>query len=107
MVASLNNCSRGVGRHANRRRNVIVTNQGIGQLGRSAQCSLADKELGDAIVRTHRSGAKKTSVVAAKDRRCGESVELEGRELSINTLPHFSWHSKRKSWGTAVLDRGE
>ena len=38
------------------------------QLGRSAQGELADKELADEMLRTLRSGAKDTNVVAAKDR---------------------------------------
>jgi hypothetical protein len=29
--------------------------------------------------------------------RCGETAELEGRELVINTPPHLSRHSKRNS----------
>jgi hypothetical protein len=41
----------------------------VAQLGRSAQGALADKELGDEMLRTLRSGAKDTTVVAAKDRR--------------------------------------
>ena len=41
----------------------------IGQLGRSAQGALADKGLGDEMVRMLRSGAKDTSAAADKDRR--------------------------------------
>ena len=41
----------------------------IGQLGRSAQGALADKGLGDEMVRMLHSGAKDTSAAAAKDRR--------------------------------------
>jgi len=40
----------------------------VAQLGRSAQCVLADNELGDELLRTLPSGAKDTNVVAAKDR---------------------------------------
>jgi hypothetical protein len=39
----------------------------IGQLGRSAQGALADKELGEEMVRFLCSGAKDTTAVAAKD----------------------------------------
>jgi hypothetical protein len=38
-------------------------------LGRSAQGALADKELGDEMIRTLRSGAKDVSATSAKDRR--------------------------------------
>jgi len=37
---------------------------------------------------------------------CGETAELEGRELIINTPPHISRHSKRYSLERAVLPRG-
>jgi len=40
----------------------------VAQLRRSAQGVLADKELADEMLRTLRSGAKDTNVVAAKDR---------------------------------------
>jgi hypothetical protein len=39
----------------------------IGQLERSAQGALADKQLGEEIVRFLHSGAKDTTAVAAKD----------------------------------------
>ena len=39
----------------------------VAQLGRSAQGALADKELGDEMLKTIRSGAKDTNVVAVKD----------------------------------------
>jgi hypothetical protein len=41
----------------------------IAQLGRSAQGALADKELGDEMLRTLHSGAKDTTAVGAKDGR--------------------------------------
>jgi len=41
----------------------------VAQLGRSAQGALADKEIWDEFLRTLRSGAKDTTVVAGNDRR--------------------------------------
>ena len=36
---------------------------------------------------------------------CGETVEVEGNESTMNTLPHLSWHSRRNSGETAGLAR--
>ena len=55
----------------------------IGQLGRTAQGALADKGLGDEMVRMLRSGAKDTSAAAAKDRRHLTKARVIDNEDSV------------------------